>query len=78
MRSSGFVITMICIFISNGCNDSVQVTDVSGNQSNFVEYPCLSSEDDCMNIIKIDGGNFQFYSSFHIDSPVSVSSSAIK
>ena len=77
MRSSGFVITMICIFISNGCNDSVQVTDVNGDQSNFVEYPCLSSEDDCISIIEIDGGNFQFYSSFHIDSSVSAIKGAI-
>ena len=68
MRSSGLVITMICLFISNGCNDSVQVTDVTGDQNNLVEYPCLSSTDDCLSLIEIDGGIFQSYSSFHIDS----------
>ena len=77
MRSSGLGITMICLLISNGCNDPAQVTDVTGDQSNFVEYPCLSSADDCINIIEIDGGNFQFYSSFHIDSSVSEIKGAI-
>ena len=68
MRSSRLGITMICLFFSNGCNDSVQVTDVTGDQNNLVEYPCLSSTEDCLNLIEIDGGIFQSYSSFHIDS----------
>jgi len=59
---------MICLFFSNGCNDSVQVTDVTGDQNNLVEYPCLSSTDDCLSLIEIDGGIFRSYSSFHIDS----------
>ena len=59
---------MTCLFFSNGCTDSVQVTDVSGDQGALVEYPCLSSSDDCLNILDIDGGNFQFFSSFRIDS----------
>ena len=68
MRSSRLGITMICLFFSNGCNDSVQVTDVTRDQNNLVEYPCLSSTEDCLNLIEIDGGIFQSYSSFHIDS----------
>ena len=44
------------------------MTDVSGNQGALVEYPCLSSSDDCLNRLDIDGGNFQFFSSFRIDS----------
>ena len=77
MCSSRLGITMIGLLIITGCEDSVQVTDVTGDQSNFVEYPCLFSDDDCINIMEIGGGNFQFYSSFHIDSSVSEIKGAI-
>ena len=68
MRSLRLEITLMCLFIINGCKDPIQVTDVTGDQSNFIEYPCLASIDDCLNIMDIGGGNFNFYSSFHIDS----------
>ena len=77
MRSSGLGIAMISFLIITSCEDSGKVTNVTGSQSNSVEYPCLSSEDDCINNIEIDGGNFQFYSSFHIDSSVSEIKGAI-
>jgi len=59
---------MTCLFFGNGCNDPAQVTDVSGNQVNVVEYPCLSSSDDCLSSMEIEGGNLQLFSSFHLDS----------
>ena len=44
------------------------VTDVSGGQGIDIDYPCLSADDECQNHIEVNGGTFQFYSSFHIDS----------
>ena len=61
-------ILMVCLFFNNGCSDAVVVTDVSGNHTNLIEYPCLSSADDCLNNLDIDGGSFRFFSSFHLDS----------
>ena len=49
-------------YVGIGCDDSVGVTDVSDNQNNLVEYPCLSSEDDCANSLDISGGKFNFFS----------------
>ena len=68
MRRLQLGITMTCLFFGNGCNDPEQVTNVSGNQGNIVEYPCLSSSDDCLNSMEIEGGNLQLFSSFHLDS----------
>ena len=56
------MIGYLCIQI--GCEESGQITDVSNSQSSLVEYPCLSSEDDCVNSMDISGGTFQFFSSF--------------
>ena len=67
MRSLRPEITLMFLFIINGCKDSTEVTDVTGYQSNFIEYPCLASTDDCLNIMEI-GGGISTYSSFHIDS----------
>ena len=53
---------------SVGCDESIQVTDVTGNQPNIIDYPCLSSSNDCLNSLSIKGGTFQFFSTFHLDS----------
>jgi len=68
MRALCLGILITYLLFSNGCSDSVVVTDVSGSQANLIEYPCLSSSDDCLNSMDIDGGSFQFFSSFHLDS----------
>ena len=42
-----------------------------------VEYPCLSSSNDCLSEIDISGGTFQMYSSFRlIQSPMFVALSS--
>ena len=55
------------IFIFFCCNEPVRVTEI-GEVDVQVEYPCLSSSNDCLSEIDISGGTFQMYSSFHIDS----------
>ena len=55
-----------------GCDDSVKVTDVTGSDDITIEYPCLASVDDCLNSLEIKEGNFNFFSSFHIDSSSNV------
>jgi len=68
MRSLPILLMIGYLCIQIGCEESGQITDVSNSQSSLVEYPCLSSEDDCVNSMDISGGTFQFFSSFHIDS----------
>ena len=68
MRPKLIGLLSVWMLLSVGCDESVEVTDVSGNQPNTIEYPCLSSSDDCLNSISIEGGTFQFFSTFHLDS----------
>ena len=57
---------MIFIFLS--CENNIDITDVYSSADGIVEYPCLTSSDDCLNSLNIKDGTFDFYSSFHIDS----------
>ena len=56
-----------CVFVFFSCNEPTKVTAISG-QENEIEYPCLSSNSDCLNKLDILDGTFQVFSSFHIDS----------
>ena len=50
------------------CDDSQNVTNVSATNENLIEYPCMTSDEDCLNVLDVKGGTFQFFSSFNIDS----------
>ncbi len=65
----------LCMLTS--CKDSIQITDVSSSQNTLVDYPCLSSTNDCTNSFEIKGGTFNFFSSFHIDSSSQINSAVI-
>ena len=64
MRPKLIGLLSVWMLLSVGCDESIEVTDVSGNQPNTIEYPCLSSSDDCLNSISIEGGTFQFFFNF--------------
>ena len=68
MRPQAIGLFILGLLFEIGCEDSVVVTDVSGNYANTIEYPCLSSSNDCLSSMSINGGTFQFFSSFHLDS----------
>ncbi len=50
------------------CEETVSVTDVSNVGGSVIDYPCLSSSEDCINTMNVSSGTSQMYSSFHIDS----------
>ena len=56
------------VLIVSSCEKTINVTNVSDNSDNDIEYPCLTPNSDCKNNIKIGEGTFEFFSSFHIDS----------
>ena len=68
MRPLAIGLFILWLLFEIGCEDSVVVTDVSGNYANTVEYPCLSSSNDCLSSMSVNGGTFPFFSSFHLDS----------
>ena len=68
MRPKAIGLFILWLLFEIGCENSVEVTDVSGNYANTVEYPCLSSSNDCLSSMSVNGGTFQFFSSFHLDS----------
>ena len=53
------------MFIFFCCNEPVRVTEI-GEVDVQVEYPCLSSSNDCLSEIDISGGTFQMLSLIHI------------
>ena len=64
----GYKYLLIIMIFGFYCDKPNTITDVTGSNSNLVEYPCLNSEEDCLNSLNINGRTFEFYSSFHIDS----------
>ena len=68
MRPLAIGLFILWLLFETGCENLVEVTDVSGNYTNTVEYPCLSSSNDCLSSMSVNGGTFQFFSSFHLDS----------
>ena len=66
MRPLAIGLFILWLLFEIGCEDSVVVTDVSGNYANTVEYPCLSSSNDCLSSMSVNGGTFPFFSSFHL------------
>ena len=68
MRPLAIGLFILWLLFETGCENSVEITDVSGNYTNTVEYPCLSSSNDCLSSMSVNGGTFQFFSSFHLDS----------
>ena len=68
---------MTLLLVMTSCDEPVDITDVSGDDFQEIEYPCLTSSEDCINTLNVKGGTFRFFSSFHIDSLSDVSGAII-